>query len=215
MAIDRPSESRGSPSVPLVEARDLTIAAAMLVLTPVAWLVPERFWPRLGSAAARLWAVSSNARSTTRLVESAIAGRGDLASPPEIYRSVLSGRLQQLLQNLREHRPGGWRPSIQVIGGEHIGKALARGNGAILWVAPCLYCDLVVKKGLYGAGFRISHLSRIDHGPADSRLGQRLLNPVRVNRINAPPDDGAGSWFRRDQALRLQNPIRCSDNVVI
>ena len=43
---------------------------------------------------------------------------------------------------------------------------------------PTAFGDLVTKRALHDAGFRISHLSRPAHGFSPSRFGARLLNPI-------------------------------------
>jgi len=82
------------------------------------------------------------------------------------------------MQGFREYRPGGWNPEIQVVGAAYIEAALARGCGVVLWINMFAYSDLVTKKGLHEAGYRISHLSRPHHGLSRTRFGIRFLNPV-------------------------------------
>ena len=82
------------------------------------------------------------------------------------------------VQGFREYRPDGWHPKIQVEGAEHIEAALARGHGVVLWVSPFAYSDLVTKKGLHEAGYRVSHLSRPEHNISDSAFGVAVLNPI-------------------------------------
>jgi len=82
------------------------------------------------------------------------------------------------LQCLRSYAPGGWRPSIHLVGREHVERALAAGRGAILWVTPMAFNDLVTKMAFSAAGFRVSHLSETRHGLSSSRLGLRVLNPL-------------------------------------
>ena len=82
--------------------------------------------------------------------------------------------MERHLQYLREFRPGGWNPRIELTGGEHIDRALKGGMGCILWVAPLLYANLVAKKGLHEVGYAVTHLSHADHGVSGSRLGYPL-----------------------------------------
>jgi lauroyl/myristoyl acyltransferase len=90
-----------------------------------------------------------------------------------------AGRMERHLQYLRELRPGGWNPRIELTGGEHIDRALESGSGCIVWVAPMMYAFLVAKKGLSAAGYSLTHLSHTDHGVSQSRVGRRL-NAVRT-----------------------------------
>jgi lauroyl/myristoyl acyltransferase len=82
------------------------------------------------------------------------------------------------LQLLRCHRPGGWRPRIELAGREHVTRALEAGRGAILWVSPSSCAGLATKMAFAREGFEVSHLSREQHGLSASRLGMRLLNPI-------------------------------------
>jgi lauroyl/myristoyl acyltransferase len=79
---------------------------------------------------------------------------------------------------MRLYAPWGWRPRLRLVGRENIEHALAAGKGAILWVAPMVCKDLVAKMALHQAGYRVSHLSRFDHGFSISLWGARLFNPI-------------------------------------
>jgi len=159
----------------------------MLVRLPVAgaiaWCLPERFWPYLGRAVARFrmrvhrrWAPREQAR-----IGQLVGGhRLRLSVDAALAGQVACLRLAQL-QTLRAHRPGGWNPEVRLEGRAHLERALAAGQGAILWVAPFAFASLVTKITLHRAGFAVSHLSRYAHGYSPSRLGARFLNPVRAS----------------------------------
>ncbi len=104
----------------------------------------------------------------------------------------------------------------------HIDKAIENGNGCILWVCPCLYGNLVEKKGLYQAGFAIHHLGSYAHGPSRSRFGIRFLNPIwtaienryLAERITIPSNQNFAYLRRIEKRLR-QNcliSISCEPN---
>jgi predicted LPLAT superfamily acyltransferase len=83
--------------------------------------------------------------------------------------------MERHLQYLRELRPGGWHPRIELIGDEHVSGALASGKGCIVWVAPMMFAFLVAKKGLSAAGYSLTHLSHTEHAVShDTRLAHRL-----------------------------------------
>jgi lauroyl/myristoyl acyltransferase len=105
-------------------------------------------------------------------------GRVEPAVLDRMPAASLAHRYVARMQGYREYRPDGWRPEIQVVGAEHIEAALARGHGAVLWVAGFAYSDLVTKKGLHETGYRVSHLTRPIHGISPTRFGIRVLNPV-------------------------------------
>jgi lauroyl/myristoyl acyltransferase len=83
------------------------------------------------------------------------------------------------MQNLRSWRPGGWQPDISLRGVEHLSRALDRGKGAVLWVAHLAFNSGITKMALHRRGYRVSHLSRPEHGFSKTRFGIACLNPVR------------------------------------
>jgi lauroyl/myristoyl acyltransferase len=83
------------------------------------------------------------------------------------------------MQDLRGWRPGGWQPSITLEGEEHLKAALARGRGAILWLAPFVFNSGPPKIVLHRKGYRNSHLSSPKHGISETQFGMRYLNRVR------------------------------------
>jgi len=66
-----------------------------------------------------------------------------------------------------------------VRGQEHIEDALRAGQGCVLWVAHFIFAANVAKVGLHDLGYRVSHLSRPDHGFSSTRFGLKVLNPIR------------------------------------
>ena len=95
-----------------------------------------------------------------------------------ITRAVLSRKIEQYLQILRDYRPGGWRPPIRLVGAGHIEAALNQGKGAILWDSNFASGGLVTKMALHRAGIAVSHLSRVGHGFTSTRFGMLVLNRV-------------------------------------
>ena len=84
------------------------------------------------------------------------------------------------MELLREHAPWGWKVEISMIGREHIDEALAAGRGAVLWYSPFTHADVVFKRGLHEAGYRVNHLSHLTHGFSDTRFGLTVLNPIKT-----------------------------------
>ena len=118
--------------------------------------------------------------SAIDVVQRTRAGHHELPTSRAIVTNVTAGHVEQHIQFLREFRPGGWKPQIELTGREHIDRALESGKGCIVWVAPMLYSHLVAKKGLHGSGYSVTHLSDVDHGWSGSRLA-RGLNRVRTS----------------------------------
>lgn len=166
---------------PLLDGHDVVIAAWLLTLLPVAWLVPQRLWTPsclvASSTMMRLTPRSTAARITR--VQQRYGDTEYLPSPARTVAHSRAGRMERHLQYLREFRPGGWHPRIELTGGDHIDRALEADRGCIVWVAPMMYAFLVLKKGLHGAGYSLTHLSHVEHGVSESRWGQRL-NGIRT-----------------------------------
>jgi lauroyl/myristoyl acyltransferase len=118
------------------------------------------------------------------------------------------------MEILREHAPWGWRARISVVGREHIDEALAAGRGAVLWYCPFAHADVVFKRGLHEAGYRVNHLSAATHGFSDTRFGRAVLNPIktRVERRYLKErcvmgDSGVGEVIRGLLARLRQNEL--------
>lgn len=181
MADETPGGAPASQRRPLVSKGDVTMVARVVYLLPLAWLAPPRWWApvcvSLSEVVARL-----TPRGTARQMEQVrqrCAGRDDLPPSRFIVTRARAGRIERHLQYLREFRPGGWDPCIEVTGVEHLDEALEKGKGGILWVAPTMPAFLVVKKGLSAAGYSLTHLSHVEHGLSQTRMG-RPLNSLRT-----------------------------------
>ena len=164
----------------LIRATDLSAIAQIAILATLSWISPERHW---ASIARRIALV--NARVKTGGMKLALARRRHAFD--DRFELEILDRMETLflthlylarMQGYREYRLGGWRSEIQVIGADHIDAAIAAGRGVVLWVAQFAYNDLVSKKGLYEAGYRISHLSRPRHNISATRFGITFLNPI-------------------------------------
>ncbi|HEY2387009.1 MAG TPA: hypothetical protein VGK30_08615 [Candidatus Binatia bacterium] len=211
---------------------DLFELMAIGVLAPVAWLLPERLWPRAGHVVSRaiasFWPAITRTRVTT--LAEALRGRAIDLDVHGLRVAILDGYMEERLEILRAHRPDGWRPRLRLLGREHIGAALAAGRGAVLWTAPFSHADLVIKMALAQAGLATSHLSASSRGFSPnacfqrrpSRFGMRVLSPLRTRvedrwlhtRITMP-DDGSLAYTRQiDRRLRENGlvSIRAGDH---
>jgi lauroyl/myristoyl acyltransferase len=102
----------------------------------------------------------------------------------DLLREHHQHRELQFLQFLREWRPGGWRPEIEVEGGEHLKRAHRGGLGVVLWVAPFVSSNLIAKKAISGLGVELLHLGSTFHGPTWSHFGRRFVNRFEVSIEN-------------------------------
>ncbi len=214
-----------SSSRPRLSRSDLFESMAIAVLTPIAWLLPERAWRPVGHlisiAIARLWPATTRARIAA--LAAALDGRA-IDLPLDALRvAILDGYMAERLEILRAHRPGGWRPHLRLVGRAHLEAAHGRGHGAVLWTAPFSHADLVIKMALAESGFPVSHLSASTRGFSpnacferrQSRFGMRVLSPLRTRiedrhlreRI-VMAADGALAYTRRiDRRLRANGLV--------
>ncbi len=172
-----------SEPVELVGVTDVATAFGLPLLAAVSWLVPARLWPRFGRWFSpfyqRLVSSESLSASVTRL-ERFVAGTSVDGALDTILRDVAAEDIVSLFQLLRDYRPGGWKPEIDLSGREHVEAALEQGRGAILWVAHFVYANLVAKMALHRAGYAVSYLSHPSHGFSATRFGMRYLNRVQT-----------------------------------
>jgi len=201
-----------SEQPPRITAKDLKILATYMAIAPLSWITPEWVWRMFSFPIAFLDACfhPQRTRSQTKKIKHVYGASLKTPRPILIEIQVRAGSLHQHFQYLREYRPGGWSPRIQLFGREHIEQALEGGKGGILWVGPFLYSNLMLKKGLHQAGFAISHLSDYFHGPSNSRFGIRFINPILIEaekryldeRITIPLGDKLGYIRRLERRLR-------------
>ncbi len=152
-------------------------------------------WPVLKFAAAAVpkkrWAdvAMSIERIKVRLGRRSPAMRGQvlrlalglatLGEAEAIAWRAVAGRTEHHIQVMKVMSARGWRPEMRLEGEEHLKAALAHGKGAILWVAHFCFNTQVTKMALKAGGYRLSHLSRPEHGFSTSKFGIRCLNPIR------------------------------------
>lgn len=165
---------------PLWQSSDLAIAASLLALWPPAWLLSERMWPHFCRAVCRVPGLVNGPtlQRTAAGIQAALAGMSP-AHAASIALDLQAAVYELRMQNLRSWRPGGWRPDIALRGEEHLVRAIELGNGAILWVAHFALNSGITKVALHRRGYRVSHLSRPEHGFSKTRFGIACLNPVR------------------------------------
>jgi lauroyl/myristoyl acyltransferase len=123
---------------------------------------------------------------------------GSAPSAPAVCESlgVAQDRLRQIIARSRVNRTEhlihviysllrkNWRPPVEIIGRQYLDEALAHGKGAVLWVAHFSFASLFTKMALSEAGYKISHVSRPEHGVSKSRFGIRYLNSFRQTAEN-------------------------------
>ncbi len=199
---------------------------AIAVLGPSAWLLPERvaWWPvsrllSLAIAHARP-GITASRRAMLQRALGPHRGDHDLG---RLRVDVMATYMEERLGILRAYRPGGWRPRLALEGREHLDAALAAGRGALLWMAPFSYADLVTKMALHEAGVAVTHLSAFSRGFSPnscwtwtrSRFGMKVLSPLRTRvedrwlreRVTMPLDGGLGYMRTLEQRLRANGVV--------
>jgi lauroyl/myristoyl acyltransferase len=103
----------------------------------------------------------------------------------DLWRGYRTARHRRRLHVVAEKIDSGYRPSIQFAGGEHIDRAVAAGNGVILWYDNFRHHPLIGKRAVAEAGHFGLHLTSVDHGFSSSVLGRRILNPIQSSAESA------------------------------
>jgi lauroyl/myristoyl acyltransferase len=169
-----------------VSASDLAVAATLLALLPVALVVPVRGWLKVCRMYARALANFRIAKVIeTAAVLSRLQSPQDSSTAAETgYRECLAMTFESRLQIVDQNVFRRWRPDVPVTGKQHIDAALESGRGAILWISPFAFSDLIAKIGLAQAGYELVHLSRPQHGFSDTVVGMATLNGLRTRIEN-------------------------------
>lgn len=149
-----------------------------------AWLLPQRAWRPIAMVVARvqLYMRPTVFEAWRQRINTALETMEQDATtiePRRLQENLIANNYEaKYLQTLRFWRPGGWNPAVRLVGREHIERALAEGNGAILWVYPFIFYSVITKLALADAGFPPVHLNRPQHGFSGTRFGMRCLNPL-------------------------------------
>lgn len=168
-------------SAKAVSKKDVLQAVRIAVIAVLSWTTPSRGWPFLSEVLAAIDRRLRPNESKRQLQEIAsVLSDRPQAAIPQIVRDSTAAVYEDRLQLLREYRPGGWQPEMELVGEEHLQAGLARGNGVILWVSYLAFSCHITKKALKNAQYDVTHLSRPDHGFSDSRLGIQILNPIQT-----------------------------------
>lgn len=165
-------------TTPAVSFADLKTILTLAGCAPFAWILGasllERFCGALGALHTWLRGARGGALSDR-------AGRCVLPCDAEsLERRFMATVYEETCNALREYRPGGWNPKIQVRGLNYVDNALAAGRGAILWICPCSHAELVVKKAFHAQRLPIVNLRSYIHPYSGTRFGKGFLNPVRT-----------------------------------
>ena len=167
----------------LIAPLDILTVIGLVVLTPVAWLLPQHLWPKLGRCviAMVMRLLPKTAATTAARIDSCLGTTSDRLSTHEIVKRALSRYYEETLLLLKCYRPDGWEPVVKLQGLEHLQSAVAGGKGVVLWIGHFQHYSLISKIAMFRAGFAFSHLSHPRHGFSSTRFGMRFLNPIRTH----------------------------------
>lgn len=157
---------------------DAATILRLILQLPFAWILPESWWGPLWRARLRLRLAS---RKAVRYAAKQMRGAAGIpAAAATRHAEELRAAVHEMeLQDLRAWRPGGWHPPMRLEGEEHLKAALAKGKGAILWLAPFVFNSGPTKIVIHEKGYRVSHLSSPKHGYSETKFGVGYLNKVR------------------------------------
>ncbi|MGH8729107.1 MAG: hypothetical protein ACREV9_13370 [Burkholderiales bacterium] len=170
---------RSSAKPPLFNRGDLFLLGYLPALALAAWVVPESLWHGFSLALARIQAfLLGGIAAQGRHIAVLVGEQASVADAERISTMLTANAHHARLQILRSHRFGHWEPRTKLVGSEHIERALREGKGAILWVAPFVFTDLMTKLTLHRHGFKVAHLTSYEHGFSKTRWGSLILNPI-------------------------------------
>lgn len=164
---------------PLVSGDDFFFLMQAPLLFLAALLAGERRWPRAAASILRLADFLRPQPVPQDLAEGAAAARLEPAALEAAMYTSRCGRIEHLIHGMKALLSSSWRPEIEIEGREHLDRALADGNGAVIWVSHFCFSSLYTKMGMSDAGYRVAHISRPEHGVSKFWLGVKLLNKVR------------------------------------
>ena len=150
------------------------------ILRGAAAAIPENRWADVAMQVERLkvrLGLPSPARNAPTIRRA--LGLGSLDEAEAVAWRTAAGRTEHYIQIMKVLSAAGWIPTMHLEGEEYLKAALARGNGAVLWVAHFCFNTQVTKMALKAAGYSVAHLSRPEHGFSKSQFGIRHLNPLR------------------------------------
>jgi lauroyl/myristoyl acyltransferase len=199
----RGSDWTPDPAAPIT-AIDLVEIARLILLLPLSWTLPVRFWPIVTQGLAFLDSVLRK-----NIVDARVARIGQVlgdaraaTGPTRIVRRSLAANYEDRMQILRSYRPDRWCPEIEIIGLEHVENGLDEGRGIVLWISNFAFSSHITKMALWRAGIAVSHLSRPTHGFSCSLFGIRALNPIQTRiedrylreRLIVMPQNARAVW---------------------
>ena len=164
----------------MIAAKDIFEVPRLIGQGLLAWTLPQAAWWPLSRLFGQLDVVMHPERTREEVARIEIAYTGT-ALAREAYRLAVeswANRYEDRFHYLKSWRPGGWKPEIEIAGGEHVSAALKRGRGIVLLGGTFSFNHLVSKMAFHRLGLQVSHFSRPTHGFSDTNFGIRYINPI-------------------------------------
>jgi lauroyl/myristoyl acyltransferase len=188
------------------------ITACQLLFCALAATMPQPYRGRISRLLARVH-IALRGSKHERIAKA--CERYLKTDPIALELAVTSAFYEENIEAVRDLFPGGWRCEIELRGLATIQEALRRGRGAVLWISPFAHSDLVTKRALWAAGYPPSHLSHFAHPFSSSRLGARLLNPMRLRAENRYLEHRVFvSYGRAREAMDVLKQVLADNGVV-
>jgi lauroyl/myristoyl acyltransferase len=142
----------------------------------LAWTLPQSMWSPISRLLGRLDVSMHPARrrSATAQIENFLSA----GNPNRIYVANRANRYEERFQYLRAWRPGGWNPTIDILGAAHVSDALANGRGIVFWGGNFSFSNLLDMMAMHRLGIEARRFSVPQHGFSNTRFGIRYLNRV-------------------------------------
>jgi lauroyl/myristoyl acyltransferase len=165
-----------SPTRPLLALSDLPLTCWLAVSAATALLLPRSAAFSIGRFAADI----ASAMPVHGPLEARLrrALQADDHGVSRQVRRQLRYKFDNSIAFFRDRWHGDGRV-VAVEGAGHIRQAQAGGRGVVLWIADMAAASDAAQRGLFEAGFPLSHMTRPEHGFSMSRLGMAWLNPFK------------------------------------
>ncbi|MGH8729106.1 MAG: hypothetical protein ACREV9_13365, partial [Burkholderiales bacterium] len=177
-ASTRMARSNSAAVAPLIQPRDFFLFAYLSAATLVAWGVPEPLWPRVCEWWGRLGARGRAQTMQVRGIARILKGQPLAGEARRITAAHAANIHHSRLQYLRCYRFDDWHPRVRLAGHEQVEQALNAGRGAVIWIAPFDFSNLMPLVTAHRHGFKVIALSRTEHGISLTRFGARMFNPI-------------------------------------
>ena len=178
----RPQSPTFSPRQRLVRTADLREGALIGLYALTAAALPQDRWQGVADIMHRVRRGISR-RWLAPTLERMRAVRGVGMTAEAVYawdRAYQKHADRRRLYTVAARFTRRWQPDIALSGADHLDAALAKGNGALLWMDVFVHSSVIAKRALYQAGYGLHYLSSFLHPTSGSAAAQRLVNPVYV-----------------------------------